>query len=627
MRKTFLLSFILLVILIVGTAATEAQNAPTQLNTALADLSARLGRGVTVNDITSWTFEIQVFNDTALGCSIVSGGASANPIQAYLFTIVYNGVTYDYRVSVDGSLVFPCDRTLLAGGNTGRTPAALGPCPPGYTGYLPPRLQIGGKGQVIAGNDPNRVRDTPSVNGVQTGVIQPGRTFDVLNGPSCDGTGIIWWQVAVDNLIGWTAEGLMPSTYFVEPLGGPGVVPTLAPPSGAGSSSLPATVPTMAAVSGNALAIFSGGSSTPIPGAQTPVGMTYTGSPVQTLAWSPDGQHLAYVLYDANFGLHLYLTDARGSQPIEITGGNIATLMPPSFTPDSTQLVYTVNDMTRTDDQGNPLTVVYTQGLTPGAAKQELAHFNFGVGCGGGITYPDLQAYVDETGYEGNPMILQISAYGLVHTTTCLGTGVALYNWQTGQDTPLGTNLAHAVLSPDRTKLAALNGEQPGSSPQSPVIVDLANGNVIQLTTAAVPDQIIWNSNTDLYYSTRQGLGQDNQQHQVSGTGGMQLSNLSVGIHHLDLSTSTDTPIYQGTAFGIGRMFISGGMLFFSQVAELDAQTRAAMDAAMQGQGQMPSVLPSSLVTLYSLPLNGGAASVVAQGIRQATPSPAALAG
>jgi WD40 repeat protein len=56
----------------------------------------------------------------------------------------------------------------------------------------------------------------------------------VIGGPSCDPVSrIIWWQVRSNNIVGWTAEGVLPDDYFVDPIGNvlitatPAVAPAL----------------------------------------------------------------------------------------------------------------------------------------------------------------------------------------------------------------------------------------------------------------------------------------------------------------------------------------------------------------------------------------------------------------
>ncbi|MFQ3645400.1 MAG: hypothetical protein SNJ54_05325 [Anaerolineae bacterium] len=92
--------------------------------------------------------------------------------------------------------------------------SAAAVCP---LGYLPPRLQVGEVARVTLGGSPNRVRELPSTSAAFLGQLAPGTTFDVLEGPACV-AGIAWWRVRSGSLIGWTAEGLFPDDYFLEPI-------------------------------------------------------------------------------------------------------------------------------------------------------------------------------------------------------------------------------------------------------------------------------------------------------------------------------------------------------------------------------------------------------------------------
>ncbi len=71
---------------------------------------------------------------------------------------------------------------------------------------MEPRLMIGREGRLTT-STPSRVRETPSINGVQVGQIQPLTPFTILEGSVC-ADGIHWWRVSAGDLEGWTAEGV-----------------------------------------------------------------------------------------------------------------------------------------------------------------------------------------------------------------------------------------------------------------------------------------------------------------------------------------------------------------------------------------------------------------------------------
>lgn len=63
----------------------------------------------------------------------------------------------------------------------------------------------------------NVVRSQPGRgSGAVIGEIPPGGMFNVLSGPQCDSTGMAWWRVNYNGLIGWTAEGEN-REYWLEP--------------------------------------------------------------------------------------------------------------------------------------------------------------------------------------------------------------------------------------------------------------------------------------------------------------------------------------------------------------------------------------------------------------------------
>jgi hypothetical protein len=85
-------------------------------------------------------------------------------------------------------------------------------------GALPSRLEVGQKGRVSP--EPpisNRVRSRPERGARLLGLLRPGETFSVLEGPRCAG-GWAWWRVRslAQDLEGWTSEG-DEDTYWLEP--------------------------------------------------------------------------------------------------------------------------------------------------------------------------------------------------------------------------------------------------------------------------------------------------------------------------------------------------------------------------------------------------------------------------
>ncbi len=83
--------------------------------------------------------------------------------------------------------------------------------------YQNPRLWPGGSGRVTTyPNLPNRLRSGPSYSNTVLGYIPAGAAFSVVDGPFCQ-SGIQWWRVNYNGVVGWTVEG-NGYTYYLEPV-------------------------------------------------------------------------------------------------------------------------------------------------------------------------------------------------------------------------------------------------------------------------------------------------------------------------------------------------------------------------------------------------------------------------
>lgn len=217
------------VCLLIPSLALRAQ-APQAIDSALADLSQRVGHTVTLNDLQNWTFSQSNYPDTSLGCPQPGVGYAQVMTLGVQFMLTYSGNVYDYRVSADRSIV------ILCGTNAAPTSVPGANCPPpDDAAYLPPRLSIGQQARVTEGGTPNLLRDGPGQSGKLLGQIPPGGVFTVQDGPRCSTLNkLIWWQVNYNGTVGWTAEG-QAGSYWLEPLTPQNVTATLPPtviPSG-----------------------------------------------------------------------------------------------------------------------------------------------------------------------------------------------------------------------------------------------------------------------------------------------------------------------------------------------------------------------------------------------------------
>ncbi|MDQ7034092.1 MAG: hypothetical protein Q9P01_04445 [Anaerolineae bacterium] len=200
---------------------TLAQGAPSQMDAALADLSSRIGREITIsnNTLTNWQWSQDTFNDSSLGCPVEGEFYAQVITPGYIFILEYAGVIYEYRVSQDANNVRLCNQRS----NSEPTPPPpldeqfsnpLCPTPTEESGayarsYVRPEMAVVGTLAV------NRLRQSPSTDGTILMEIPNGAVFVVTTGPECDAEGIVWWQIDYDGVVGWTAESLGDERYIV----------------------------------------------------------------------------------------------------------------------------------------------------------------------------------------------------------------------------------------------------------------------------------------------------------------------------------------------------------------------------------------------------------------------------
>ncbi len=221
MIKRFLTACVLLALL--PTLAAQAQvGQPPQLDAALTALGQQVGRTVTLNDLSDWSWEQTSFPDTSLGCPQEGTSYAQVVTVGYRFTLVFEGMIYDYRVSNDGNIV------VLCGAEDAAAPATLTPlspeehdrlavCPnpePGVR-YLPTRLTTGIRAQVAPAAGTVNLRSDADKDAAAAGEVPGGALFDITSGPLC-ADGLLWWQLNYDGLTGWAAEG-EGADYWLEP--------------------------------------------------------------------------------------------------------------------------------------------------------------------------------------------------------------------------------------------------------------------------------------------------------------------------------------------------------------------------------------------------------------------------
>lgn len=279
MKPQRLFTLLLLVFILALPVLTQAQG-PQQLTAALTDLSARLGRTITVNDLTDWSWNESLYNDTSLGCPQAGQTYAQVVTRGFQFILTVDNVTYDYRVSEDQTIVILCGSTSSAES----CQVAAGQIP-----FIETRLAVGQQARV-APNITVSLRTDPARGSVSLADIPPDTVLDIINGPRCALGSLLYWQVRYNSptgpITGWVAEGY-DGEYYLEPL-----TPTAGQPE------------TRARITaGNVAGI---------------VDLFTVGGGFSTTAISPDSRYLAtgdstgeLVLFEIGTGEEVFSTDSR----------------------------------------------------------------------------------------------------------------------------------------------------------------------------------------------------------------------------------------------------------------------------------------------------------------------------
>ncbi len=109
----------LLVLLTLATirasAPVSAQNTPPEIPAALADLNARTGLSLTLNDpnLDEWAWREEIFNDGSLGCPQPDMLYTQAITHGYVITFRLNNQVYDYRAARGSGAAIFCSVTTL----------------------------------------------------------------------------------------------------------------------------------------------------------------------------------------------------------------------------------------------------------------------------------------------------------------------------------------------------------------------------------------------------------------------------------------------------------------------------------------------------------------------------------
>lgn len=287
-----------------------AQESPAEIDIALGSLSAALGVQVTPDVLDDVSWREVTFTSTALGCPNPAQVYEPLNASGYQIFLVYDGVTYDYRVTTGGEFVLLCstsdapfvvpqDPVVIIEATPVTIDTSDNTCPNG----LLPRLSLGETARTTPEIGSN-VRSLPDLDAEDIGTIPPSTTFVVIGGPECGADGNYWWQIDYNGLQGWTIQG-QGGLYYVEPIPQPLIA------TNEFITSLTATrlIP-LSEIEGNLLGVA---------------------------AWSSDGQMVAIAdASTANPAVWLYFVDNLSQVPILVEVSFDTTAM--AFSPDGSLL-------------------------------------------------------------------------------------------------------------------------------------------------------------------------------------------------------------------------------------------------------------------------------------------------
>ncbi len=227
-RRMIAVIVAVLTLALVAPFGRAQDDTPTALiNAALADLSNRAGIQLTLNDLTSWRWELNQYPDASLGCPQEGQVYAQALTMGYRIIFVYAGATFDYRATESGSNLFLCSGPATMPSVQPTAAPTPVPAEPAATATqvgravcenaMNTRLDIGQEARVRPGGLPVNLREQATTSSPRVDQIAPGDTFAIIGGPAC-AENMVWWNVQYDAVTGWAAEGAG-GTYWLEPTG------------------------------------------------------------------------------------------------------------------------------------------------------------------------------------------------------------------------------------------------------------------------------------------------------------------------------------------------------------------------------------------------------------------------
>jgi hypothetical protein len=228
---------------------------------------------------------------------------------------------------------------------------------------------------------------------------------------------------------------------------------------------------------------------------------------------------------------------------------------PPAWGPEAPALAYVV----QTESESETDLVLEIRTISPDGSRQSPGTFAYRrADCPAAESdYTVDELYWAETDAGGNRIILEwLPGNRFLYSPRCDGIGLAILEAANGQSTPLGENLRRPALSPDRTRLAALEGEQL-------IVIDLTSLEKQTITLGAAPDQLGWDTtSTQIFYSSvfpNDSLRYDDpageaQARQALGVFPFESRLNLIRIFQLDRLNGLEVQLWEGTGFAVGAL-------------------------------------------------------------------------
>lgn len=257
-----------------------------------------------------------------------------------------------------------------------------------------------------------------------------------------------------------------------------------------------------------------------------------------------------------------------------------------------------------------------------------LGYYPQGVDCQGGPLNLSELIYHGELNWRGNPLTLRLTPYGIVHTFTCWGGGIAILETNNVRDRLIGNFLRRVQISPDGREMIGIDDARPDTRTRvDETLLRYVNLETLEteiIPTSGQPDQVAWGATgtRDVFYSVVTPAGKIELTEEEAalideitvffGDGAMQ----AASIRRYNLDTGEDVEVYSADAYAVGRMTITpdNKYLLFSQIPNADAWVEAALASEDPfAEGAVDSFYEQIEPRLYLLDLQTGEMTLIAE--------------